>query len=256
MRDPAVLIRSYRSRERRLKGGGSVKVEIWSDVICPWCYIGKRRFEAALARFPQGPEVEVVWRSFELDPDAPAHRQESLEQMLSAKYGMTVAQARAANDRVTGLAAAEGLEYRLGVARPGNTFDAHRLLHLAARRGVQGALKERLFRAYFTEGEPIGEPEALVRLAAEAGIDAEEARVVLESGAYAGEVRADEEDAAALGAQGVPFFVIDRAFGVSGAQPADVLLRALRQAWPAAHPLQAVDGAAAGDVCSDDGCKV
>jgi len=184
----------------------------------------------------------VVWRSFELDGSAPARPAGSLDELLATKYGMTVEQARAANARMVALAAAEGLEYHLASARPANTFDAHRLLHLAAAHGLQGAAKERLFRAYFTEGEAVGDREVLIRLAGDVGLPPAEARAALQSPAYAEEVRADEEDAVALGAQGVPFFVIDRAYGVSGAQPADVLLGALQQAWGAAHPEGVVPG--------------
>lgn len=207
-----------------------MRIEIWSDVICPWCYIGKRRLETALSGVPAGTDVELVWRSFELDPDAPAQQSGTLEEMLAAKYGLSSAEARAANARISAVAAAEGLEYRLEQARPGNTFAAHRLLHLAAERGRQAVLEERLFRAYFTDGLPIGDPETLLRLAREAGLESAEAAEVLAGDAYAAAVRADEAEAAALGAQGVPFFVFERKVGVSGAQPADVLLRALRQA--------------------------
>src|SRR5579859_557657 len=128
-----------------------MKIEIWSDVVCPWCYIGKRRFEKALAQFPHRDAVSVTWRSCELDPDAPHSRQDTLTEMLAHKYGTTLEQAAKMNARVSALAAAEGLDYHLDQARPSNTFDAHRLLHLAAERGVQGAVKERLMHAYFTE---------------------------------------------------------------------------------------------------------
>jgi len=210
-------------------------VEVWSDVICPWCYIGKRRLESALRGFEHADAVQVIWRSFELDPDAPARATGNLEEMLAAKYGLDRAAARAANARVTQLAAAEGLEYHLEVARPGNTFDAHRLLHLASARGLQAELKERMLGAYFTAGAAIGDPDTLLRLGAEAGLDLPEARRVLGSDAYAEEVRADEREAAALGADGVPFFVLNRAYGVSGAQASAVLLEALREAWAARH---------------------
>ncbi len=235
-----------------------MKVEIWSDVICPWCYIGKRRLETALGRFEHRDEVEVLWRSFELDPDAPARREGSIEEHLARKYGMDRMQAKAANTRLTSLAAAEGLEYHLEAARPGNTFAAHRLLHLAAERGLQQAVQERLFRGYFTEGAAVGDPETLVHLAAEAGLDPAEARTVLEGDAYSEEVRADEQLAVDLGCEGVPFFVIDRAFGVSGAQPADLLLQALHQAWAAQEPDAAGrdPGAAGGERCTDGDCTV
>jgi predicted DsbA family dithiol-disulfide isomerase len=206
-------------------------VEIWSDVVCPWCYIGKRRFEAALARFPHADEVEVTFRSFELDPSAPAQSEGSGPERLAAKYGVTVDEARAMNARVTEAAAGEGLAYDLESTRSGNTFDAHRLLHLAAAHGVQAEAKERLMQGYFTEGEPISDPDALVRLVASAGVPEDEARALLASDRFAAEVRDDEQLGAQLGIRGVPFFVLGRRYGVSGAQPADALLGALEQAW-------------------------
>jgi len=210
---------------------GSVKVEIWSDVVCPWCYIGKRRFERGLAAFEHRDEVEVVWRSFELDPRAPRDSEEDQVERLARKYGMTREAALAAQARVTGLAAGEGLTYRLDVARPTNTFDAHRLLHLAAERGVQAAAEERLFAAYFTEGRRLGDPETLVSLAGDVGLDEAAARDVLGGDAYADAVAGDEREAAELGISAVPFFVIDRRYGISGAQPAELIHSALEQAW-------------------------
>jgi predicted DsbA family dithiol-disulfide isomerase len=159
-------------------------VEIWSDVVCPWCYLGKRRFESALQQFPHRDQVRVRWRSFQLDPSAPATGAGSSTDALAAKIGSRE-RAVAAHQQLTALAAAEGLTYRFDTARPGNTFDAHRLLHLAAGHGVQEAAEERLFRAYFTDGEPIGDRDTLVRLLAEVGIDRDEARAVLEDGRYA-----------------------------------------------------------------------
>jgi len=214
-------------------------VEIWSDIVCPWCYIGKRRFEVALARFSHRDEVEVIWRSFELDPNAPRDSAGTLEEMLAGKYGVSQSQARAMNERVTSLAAAEGLDYRLDQARHGNTFDAHRLIHLAATSGHQAAAQERLFRAYFTEGEPISDHETLVRVIAETGVDVDEAREVLNTDRFADDVREDELLASQLGIQGVPFFVLDRRYGVSGAQPPEALLQALQRAWDEAVSVSA-----------------
>jgi predicted DsbA family dithiol-disulfide isomerase len=216
-----------------------VKVEIWSDVVCPWCYIGKRRFERGLAGFAHRDEVEVVWRSFELDPRAPRESDEDPVERLARKYGMTREAALDAHARVTGLAAQEGLTYRLDAARPANTFDAHRVLHLAAERGVQAEAEERMFAAYFTEGRRLGDPETLVAVAAEAGVDEAAARDVVEGDAYAEAVAGDEREAGELGITGVPFFVIDRRYGVSGAQPAELIQRALEQAWADAHPADA-----------------
>ncbi len=206
-------------------------VEIWSDVVCPWCYVGKRRFEHALEQFPHRDQVELTWRSFQLDPSAPPERTRSGAEHLAAKYGMSVEQAEQSNAQMTELAAIEGLDYHLDRTRGGNSFDAHRLIHLAAVHDRQDEMKERLMRAYFTEGEPVGHRETLVRLAAEVGIDEVEARTALEGEAYADNVHADEELAARIGIRGVPYFVLDRRYGVSGAQPSELLLEALEKTW-------------------------
>jgi len=231
-----------------------LRVDVWSDIACPWCYVGKRRLEAALARFPHRDEVEIVWRAFELDPSAPRVREGggSYAERLAKKYRTPVAQAEAMIQRMTDVAAADGLDLRFDRVRPGNTFDAHRLLHLAGERGAQDALKERLLRAYMTEGEAIGEPAVLARLATEVGLDADEVQGVLASDAYAEEVREDEREAAAMSISGVPFFVLGR-YGVSGAQTADLLLRGLEQAWAevAAAPQEAF---AEGAACGPEGC--
>jgi predicted DsbA family dithiol-disulfide isomerase len=207
-----------------------VKVEIWSDVVCPWCYIGKRRFEAALGEFEHRDEVEVEWKSFELDPDAPAHRGPTLEH-LARKYGISEEQARAMHQRMEGVAAELGLEYHLDETQGGNTFDAHRLLQAAKAAGLGDAMKERLMRAYFSEREPVGEREVLARLGSELGLT--DAAEVLASGSFDDEVRSDEREARLLGIHAVPFFVIDRYYGIEGAQPPEVILRALDEAWAA-----------------------
>jgi len=208
-----------------------MKVEIWSDVVCPWCYIGKRRFENALEQFDHRGEVEVEFRSFELNPNADPAEQGNLEEALARKYRLSPEQAHALNARVVDAAAGEGLHYRLDIAKRGNTFDAHRLIHLAATMGLQGAMKERLLAAYFTEGKPIGDQDTLVELAAEVGIDAERARTVLADGSFGNQVREDEREATELGITGVPFFVINRRYGVSGAQPPGLMLKALTAGW-------------------------
>jgi predicted DsbA family dithiol-disulfide isomerase len=208
-----------------------MEIEIWSDIACPWCYVGKRRFEAALAQFEHANETTVTWRSFELDPSAPLERPGEGAAHLAAKYGMTVEQARASQAGLADTAADEGIEMRFDLQRMGRTFDGHRLVHLGAEHGIQDAVKERLMRAYFTEGALMSDPEALVALAAEAGLDPEEARATLASDRFADEVRTDEHDAQRLGISAVPTFVADRAIGVSGAQPAEQLLAFLREAW-------------------------
>ena len=227
-------------------------VEIWSDIACPWCYVGKRRFETALAVFAHRDEVEVTWRSFELDPDAPRERDRDGADHLARKYGTSREEAIAMQARMTATAARDGLEFRFDIARGGNTFDAHRLLHLAAQHGVQDAMKERLMRAYLTEGELIGAPAVLARLGEEAGLPEDEIHDLLTTDRYAAEVREDERTASALGIHAVPFFVVDRAFGASGAQPPEVLTGMLEQAWASTHP--AVTVLADGETCGIDGC--
>ena len=232
-----------------------MNVEIWSDAVCPWCYVGKRQFEAALAEFPHADQVSVEWRSFELDPGAPPTRDLSLAEVLQRNYGMTEDQAVAANQQMTALAASVGLEYHLDRVQLGNTFDAHRLVHLAAGHGLADAMKERLLAACFTEGQAIGESATLHRLAVEVGLDPEEVTSTLAGREFADEVRGDEARAVALGATGVPFFVIDEAYGVAGAQPADVLLGALERAWSESHPIVMIYEAGAGSR-TDDTCSI
>jgi predicted DsbA family dithiol-disulfide isomerase len=206
-------------------------VEIWSDIACPWCYVGKRRFEAALAAFERRDEVRVTWRSFELDPAAPAVRELSSAEHLAEKYGMSVEEARARQAQMADMAAGDGLDMRADLTRGANTFDGHRLLQLAAGHGVQTEMNERLMRAYHTEGELISDHDTLMRLAAEVGLDADEVREALASDRFAADVREDERTAHALGISAVPCFVIDRRFGASGAQPPAVLTQFLQQGW-------------------------
>jgi predicted DsbA family dithiol-disulfide isomerase len=206
-------------------------VDIWSDVVCPWCYIGKRRFEAALARFEHRDDVDVRWHSFELDPTAPPVEPARSAERLAAKYGTTVEEAEQRQAEVSALAAQEGLTYDLAEARSGNSFDAHRLIHLGAEQGLGDQVAERLMSAYFGERETIGDPDTLERLAVQAGLPADDVRDVLAGDRFADAVRADEEAAAQLGIRGVPFFVLGRRYGLSGAQPADIMLQALRKAW-------------------------
>jgi predicted DsbA family dithiol-disulfide isomerase len=234
------------------KEGNAVHVEIWSDIACPWCYIGKRRFEAALAGFDHRDDVRVTWRSFELDPGAPLERPGDRAVHLAAKYGSSVEQAQGMQQQMTDVAATEGLEFRFDIARDGNTFDSHRLLHLAEAHGVQDALKERLMRAYLGEGELMSDREALERLAVETGLPADEVRDVLTTDRYAADVREDERTASSLGISAVPFFVVDRAMGASGAHPPEVLGDLLRRAWEASRP--AVSVVAEGESCGIDGC--
>lgn len=207
-----------------------MQVEIWSDVVCPWCYLGKRRFERALESFPERDDVTVIYRSFELDPSAPADETVPTVELLAGKYGMTATQAQDAQRQMEERAAQDGLTFRMADLRSGNTRDAHRLLQFARERGQQAELVERLHRAYFTEQESIFDHPSLTKLAVEVGLPENEVGEVLASDRYGEAVQADEALARSFGATGVPFFVLDRRYGISGAQPADVLARALRQA--------------------------
>ena len=226
-------------------------VEIWSDIACPWCYVGKRRFEAALAGFEHRDDVTVTWRSFELDPGAPPDRGVSAAEHVAAKYGFGVEQAQARQAQLAAVAAEDRLDLRFDLARGGNTFDAHRLVHLAEAHGAQHAMEERLMRAYLTEGELMSDPATLTRLAAEVGLPADEVADLLAGDRFAAEVRDDERTGAALGIAGVPFFVVDRAFGASGAQPPEVLRALLDRAWEARPAVEVVGGR---ETCGVDGC--
>jgi predicted DsbA family dithiol-disulfide isomerase len=207
-----------------------MRVDIWSDIVCPWCYIGKRRFEQALQTLGQRDQIEVVHHSFELDPSMDRGQTVQLMDMLAAKYRLNPAQASEAESRVAATAAADGLGYTSD--RPvGNTFDAHRLVHLAADRGRGEETLQRLYEAHFAEGKSVFDTDALTAVAADAGLDAAEARRALIDGDYAADVRADEEQAGALGISGVPFFVLDGKYGISGAQPATLIAEALQEAW-------------------------
>jgi predicted DsbA family dithiol-disulfide isomerase len=235
-----------------------VKVHIWSDVVCPWCYIGKRHFEEALEGFEHRDEVEVVWRAYELDRTAPAHREGPYIDRLSRKYRVPVAEAQAMIDRITDAAAASGLDFRFDIAKPGNTFSAHKVIHLAAEHGLQDAMKERLLRATFTEGEPIGDADTLVRLAGDVGLDSDDVRKALADDRYSDAVRADQDEAYDIGISGVPFFLVDGRYGISGAHPATALRKVLQQAWDESHPVKPVVmvGDSGGDACADGSCAV
>ena len=208
-------------------------IEIWSDIACPWCYIGKRRFETALESTPAAGPVSIHWRAFELDPSAPKSYPErpGHNERLARKYGVSVAQAEQMVLRVVNLGKPEGIEFDFDNLRGGNTFDAHRLLAFARAHSAQSqtALKERLLRGYFCEGAQISDPATLSRFAADVGLDADAALAMLESGAHASDVRHDQATAAQLGIRGVPFFKIGR-YGVSGAQPTELLGEVLEKA--------------------------
>ncbi len=218
-------------------------IDIWSDIACPWCYVGKRRLEAALESFEHREEVRLTWHSFELDPDAPHEREGDTASNIARKYGRTREQALAGMAQLTEMAAGDGLELHFETARGGNTFDAHRLVHLALAHDLQDTMKERLMRAYLTEGELISDHPTLHRLALETGLPETEVEELLAGERYAEQVRTDEYTASRLGITAVPFFVVDRAFAVAGAQPPEYMLEMLRHAWEAREPATVPAGA-------------
>jgi predicted DsbA family dithiol-disulfide isomerase len=230
-----------------------MQVEVWSDVVCPWCYIGKRKLETALSRFAHADQVEVVWRSFQLDPSIPEGHTEPTLPMLAAKFGGSEEAVRAQLRRVEDVAAAEGLEYDLASGVSGNTLLAHQLIHLAAEHGLGGAMKERLLHANFEEHRPVFDVDALVPLAVEVGLDEADVRAALADRRFLPAVQEDIATARALGATGVPFFVVDRTYGAAGAQPAEQLLQLLERAWSDSHPLVTVPAA---EGCDDGSCAV
>lgn len=235
-----------------------MRIEIFSDVVCPWCYIGKRRLEAALAEFEHSEEVEVVWRSYQLDPTAEKGAGVTTVEALGAKFPGGPDQVRQMLARTQQVAADEGLEFG-GSSFHANTVDAHRLLHLALEVGgadLQGELKEALFKAHFTDNVNVDDPEVLTEVAASVGLPAARVTDVLAGDEFAAEVRADIDRARAYGATGVPFFVIDAKYGVSGAQPKETFAQALDQAWTESHPVLTVVDADGADVCGPDGCAV
>ena len=209
-----------------------MKIEIWSDIACPWCYIGKARFEKALAAYEYADEVEVSWRSFQLQPDAPRENPALTAAHLAEKYGVGLSQAHEMMSRASEVAAEEGLEFHLDKALAANTFDAHRLVHFAESRGLGKAMMTRLMQAYQSEGANVADRETLIGFAEEVGLDRDATGQMLASDAFAAEVRADFERGRAFGVSGVPFFVIDERHGISGAQPTELFLRALRQLGP------------------------
>ncbi|MDO8210492.1 DsbA family oxidoreductase [Conexibacter sp. CPCC 206217] len=208
-----------------------MELELWIDVVCPWCYLGKRRLEAALEQFDARDEVTLVQRSFELDPSAPRIIEGTLAELIASKYGSTVEEAKARQAQLVELGREDGIDFRFDIARGGNTFDAHRLIHLAREQGVAQGVVERLMLGYFTEGLAIGDPAALANAVAEAGITQPEAHELLDSDRFTDEVRAEEQLGARLGIRGVPFLVLDGRYGVSGAQPVEAYLQALQHAW-------------------------
>jgi predicted DsbA family dithiol-disulfide isomerase len=234
-----------------------MQVEIWSDFVCPFCYIGKRKFEAALERFPNKNEVEVIYRSFELDPNAQKDVDYDVHDMLASKYGMSRERAKEMNDEMAGQAQSVGLTYHFDTMVVTNTFDAHRLAHFAAKHNKMAEMTERLLKAYFTESKHIGDHETLADLAAETGLDRKEVVRMLAGDEFTKEVHSDEQAASQLGARGVPFFVINRKYAISGAQSSEVFLQALLKAWEEVKPLTLLNAPGidnSGEACVDGVC--
>ena len=236
-----------------------MRIEIWSDVVCPWCYIGKRRIEKALEGFEHSDEVEVHWRSYQLDPGAPTEPTERSSSMLARKYGQSAEGVQQMQDRVEAVAAEEGLVYRLSQTMHLNTVDAHRLIHLAHEQGgteLQGRLKEALLEAYFTQARNVADHAVLRDVAVGAGLDPARVDEVLAGTELTDEVQADIAQAKAYGATGVPFFVVDGKYGVSGAQPVEVFSQVLERAWSESQPQVQMVAAGDGEECGPDGCAI
>ncbi len=236
-----------------------MKVEVWSDYVCPFCYIGKRRMEEAINQLDFKSEIEVEFKSFELDPNAPKSYEGNINEIIAKKYGIPVSQAKASNDQIVAQAKAMGLNYDFDNMKPTNTFDAHRLVHYASAQGKQGKLSERLLRAYFTEGKDLSSYDVLASLAKEVGLESNDVIHVLESDQFKDVVRQDESDAKKLNISGVPYFLINGKYAISGAQPTDVFLKSLKQIKAdemkaEAEKLDALNNDSAG-ICIDGQCK-
>lgn len=227
-----------------------MKVDIWSDIRCPFCYIGKRKFEMALEKFPHKDEIEVIWHSFELDPTLKTQADRNMYESLAEAKGISLAQSKQMHEYVTQSAAEVGLEYNFDKAVDANSFNAHRLIHLAKASGKADAMKERILKAYFTEGANIDDAETLVKLGAEVGLKKEDVAQMLKSDKYADDVREDEDAAQHIGIRGVPFFVLNEKYGVSGAQQPETFLKALEQAWSEREKITIMNS---GDSCDVDG---
>ncbi|MGG3888829.1 DsbA family oxidoreductase [Metabacillus fastidiosus] len=235
-----------------------MKIEVWSDFACPFCYIGKRRLEEALMNFPHKNEVDILFKSFELDPNASLDTELSINEILAKKYGMSIEKAKAMNASVGQQAAAVGLTFEFDNMKPTNTFNAHRLAKLAESKGKGKEMIERLLKAYFTNSEHIGNHDVLLKIAEEIGLSREDVKSILDSDDFAEHVRADETEAREIGVQGVPFFVINRKYAISGAQPVEVFNDTLQKVWEEENEkisLEQIKGNEAG-VCTEDGCEL
>ncbi len=232
-----------------------MKIDVWSDYQCPFCYIGKTRLQKALEQFPHADQVEVNFKSFELDPSAERDIPMNVNEMLASKYNMTIDKAREMNKNVGAQAAQEGLRFEFDSMILTNSFDAHRLMQFAVSKGKGAEMNEALFKAYFTDSRHIGDHATLADIATEIGLDRAEALEVLESDRYGEDVRRHEKLGSQLGVTGVPFFVINDKYAVSGAQPTEMFTSALQDIWKEEQPLQMI-GDPAGDQCADGSCAV
>lgn len=237
-----------------------MKIEVWSDFVCPFCYIGKRRLEQALEQFPHKDEVEVEFHSFELDPTTAKDQEKTIHESLATKYGISVDEAKKMNEGVGEQAKGVGLDFHFDTMVPTNTFDAHRLAHFAKTKAKDKEITERLLHGYFSEGKRLSDYEVLADLAVEVGLDRNEVLQVLQNEtAYADEVRYDENTAQQIGVRGVPFFVVNQKYAISGAQPVETFIGALEKVWQeekSAPILQDLSGDADDAACVDGNCAV
>ncbi|MBC6110173.1 DsbA family protein [Pedobacter fastidiosus] len=238
-----------------------MKVEIWSDVMCPFCYIGKRHFEQAIDRLPFKNEIEVDWKSYQLNPEYHNTNNETVYEYLSRSKGMPIEQAKQMTKQVVDMASNAGLTIDFDKNIPANTFNAHRLIHLAAKHNLQDLAEEKLFEAHFVQSRNIGETSVLVDVAGEIGLDKAEAEEVLNSDQFAEAVRYDVYESQSLGIRGVPYFVMDRKYGVSGAQPVQAFTDALTQSfteWKETQPKSTLTSLNKTDdaVCDENGCEI
>ncbi|WP_295118990.1 DsbA family oxidoreductase [uncultured Chitinophaga sp.] len=226
-----------------------MKVEIWSDIMCPFCYIGKRRFEQALEQVGGQEQVEIEWKSFQLDPQLQYTPGQTVHDMLAEKKGWTVEYAKEVGNQVSGMAAQLGLEYDFDKAIPANTLDAHRFSHLAAKHGLQHIAEEKLFAAYFTEGKNVGDHETLIAIGKEIGLNETEVKEMLQSDTYKSAVHKDISEGSSIGVRGVPFFVFNRQYAISGAQPLEVFTQTFKKVQEDEKTSGTVEGA----VCTPEG---
>ncbi|MGG4396105.1 DsbA family oxidoreductase [Paenibacillus thiaminolyticus] len=233
-----------------------MKVEIWSDVACPFCYIGKRRFEEALSQFGHGDKVEVIYRSFQLDPNAEQHPTKDAYTAIAEKYGVSREQSIAMHEDIVRQGKEAGIDYQFDAMIMTNTMDAHRLIHFAGQYGKRDKVAELLFKAYFTDGKNVSEKDTLLAVAAEAGLEREAAASMLESEQFTSEVEEEMREANQLGCRGVPFFVFNRKYAVGGAQQPEMFLEVLDKAWKEEHPLTVLTPEGGEGLCTDDSCGI